>query len=110
MILRELGKLCARPVSEGELRRAKDYFMSQLYMALEDTLDHLLWVGERVLDRDELPDRQQIHKEIEAVAAGDIQEIARRLFKTNKLNLAVIGPVDSKIQKRVREEFEIPGR
>ncbi len=107
VILRELGKLCAKSVSEGELRRAKDYFMSQLYMALEDTLDHLLWVGERVLDRDELPDRQQIHKEIEAVTPGDIQEMAKRLFKTNQLNLAVIGPVDSKIQDRVRKEFEI---
>ncbi len=107
VILRELGKLCTKNVSEGELRRAKDYFMSQLYMALEDTLDHLLWVGERVLDRDELPDRQQIHKEIEAVTAGDIQEMAKRLFRTSQLNLAVIGPVDSKIQNRVRKEFEI---
>ena len=107
VILRELGKLCLKLVSEGELRRAKDYFMSQLYMALEDTLDHLLWVGERVLDQNELPDRQQIHKEIEAVTAQDIREIAKRLFKTNKLNLAVVGPVDSKIQNRVRKEFEI---
>ena len=107
VILRELGKFCDKPAGEGELRRAKDYFMSQLYMALEDTLDHLLWVGERVLDRDELPDRGQIHKAIEAVTAGDIQEIAKRIFKTNKLNLAVIGPVDSKIQTRVRKEFEI---
>ena len=107
VILRELGKFCDQPVSEGELRRAKDYFMSQLYMALEDTLDHLLWVGERVLDCNELPDRQKIHKEIETVTQRDIQEIARRLFKTNKLNLAVIGPVDSKIQNRVRKEFEM---
>ncbi len=83
--------------------------MSQLYMALEDTLDHLLWVGERVLDRDELPDRKWIHREIEAVTAGDIQAMAKRLFKTSKLNLAVIGPVDAKIQDRVRKEFEIPG-
>lgn len=107
VILRELGKLCRKPVNVGELRRAKDYFMSQLYMALEDTLDHLLWVGERVLDRDELPDHQKIHQEIEAVKAEDLQAMAQRLFKTAKLNLAVIGPVDSKIQKRVRKEFEI---
>ena len=49
VILKELARIRDEKVAPGELRRAKDYFMSQLYMALEDTLDHLLWVGERVL-------------------------------------------------------------
>lgn len=109
VILRELAKLRKQHVKEGELRRAKDYFMSQLYMALEDTLDHLLWVGEKALYGGEMPDHDEIKKGIEAVTAKEIQEIARNLFKTSNLNLTLIGPVPSKIQSRIKKDFEIHG-
>lgn len=109
VILRELEKLSRNGVSEGELRRAKDYFMSQLYMALEDTLEHLLWVGERVLDG-ELPDREKIQEEIESVGRKDIQEIARKLFVNRNLNFAIIGPIPPKVQRRIKEDFQIHER
>ena len=107
VILRELGKLKKTLVSEGELRRAKDYFMSQLYMALEDTLDHLLWVGERVLDRGELPDKERLKQAIESVTREDVRNVAEKLFVTSHLNLALIGPVGGKSQHRIRKGFEI---
>ena len=109
VILRELGKMRKRPVREGELRRAKDYFMSQLCMALEDTLDHLLWVGEKVLYDGEMPDREEIRKGIEAVTARDIEAVARDLFTTSHLNLTLIGPIPPKIQSRIKRDFEIHG-
>ena len=49
VILRELAKVRESFVKPGELRRAKDYFMSQVSMGVEDTLDHLLWAGEKAL-------------------------------------------------------------
>jgi hypothetical protein len=54
-------------VDVAKAHRAKDYFLSQLSMALEDTLEHLLWVGERVMDRGELPDKKEINENIESV-------------------------------------------
>ena len=110
VILRELAKICHRGVRNGELRRAKDYFMSQLYLALEDTLDHLLWAGERLIDGGDLPDKDQIRGKIEAVTARDVQAVARQIFTTAHLNLALIGPIGSKVQARIKEDFEIDGR
>ena len=110
VILKELGKISRKPVTAGELRRAKDYFMSQLYLALEDTLEHLLWAGERVLDQGDLPDKEEIREKIEAVTAGDVQNTARRIFKTDNLNLALIGPVGGKMQTKIKRDFEINGR
>jgi len=109
VILKELGKLRRRPVRSGELRRAKDYYKSQLSMALEDTLDHLLWVGERVIDHNELPNRDQIFHNVESVTTRDIQEISRNLFNTKELNLSLIGPISSKIKKQIIRDFEIDG-
>jgi predicted Zn-dependent peptidase len=109
VILRELAKVRKRGVSEDELRRAKDYFMSQLYMALEDTLDHALWIGEKVMYSNELPDREEIQRGIEKVTQREIQEIARHLFRTKNLNLTLIGPIPDKIQARIKRDFELAG-
>ena len=110
VILKELDKVSKHGVKENELRRAKDYFMSQLYMALEDTLDHALWLGEKTLYGNQLPDREQIRKSVEAVTRGHVQDIAKKIYKTSNLNLTLIGPVPEKIQSRIRRDFEINGR
>jgi len=69
VIMRELKRLKTGLVSSGELRRAKDYFMGQFHLGLEDTLDHMLWIGDRTVYRDELPDRDEINREIESVTS-----------------------------------------
>ncbi len=108
VILNELAKLILKPVSEKELQRAKEYFMSQLEMALEDTMDHLLWVGEYLLERDEFPNPDQIKQEIASVTVKDVQDAARKFFKTSNLNLSMIGPHQEKVQNQIRKDFEIP--
>jgi predicted Zn-dependent peptidase len=109
VILRELAKIRKSGVTEGELRRAKDYFMSQLYMALEDTLDHALWAGEKVIYADRLPDREKIREGIETVTRAQVQEVAKELFLTKNLNLTLIGPIPGKIQSKIKKDFEVPG-
>lgn len=107
VILRQLEKISKEAVKQNELRRAKDYFMSQLYMGVEDTLDHLLWVGERALDQSQLPDREKIFNHIESVTATDIKKVARNLFQTKKLNLTLIGPISEKDQNQIRKNFKL---
>jgi len=109
VILKEFAKIKKRGIKTGELRRAKDYFMSQLHMIMEDTLDHLLWTGERAVYSDEIPSPEKICREIESVTLRDLQELAGRVFVTRHLNLALIGPVTNKDQKRIKQWFEIPG-
>lgn len=109
VILKELHKIRKSGVHDGELRRAKDYFLSQLSMALEDTMDHGLWLGERMLYSDKLPDLHEIRQGIEAVKTADIREVARRIFKTSSLNLSLIGPLTDKMQDRIKNDFEISG-
>ena len=107
VILRELDKVAKKGVRSGELSRAKDYFMSQLCMALEDTLDHLLWVGERVIDGGEVPDRAKIRERVMAVTEKDILAIARKIFASQYLNLALIGPVPPETQKQISRNFSL---
>ena len=107
VILNELRKIRNKPVGEQELRRAKDYYLGQLYLALEDTLDQMVWLGEKVMYLGEPPTREEIREKIEAVTARDIQAIAGRYLRTNNLNLAVVGPTPKDVQKQIKDDFYI---
>lgn len=107
VILHELGKVRKSLVKEGELRRAKDYFMSQVSLGVEDTLDHLLWAGEKALCAGELPDKAEIRQKIEAVTLEDIRDIAKRIFRTKNLNLSLIGPVSDKMKREIARNLVI---
>jgi len=109
VILKELGKVRKSFVKEGELRRAKDYFMSQVYLGVEDTLDYMLWAGEKALCAGELPDKEEIRQKVEAVTLEDVRSIAQELFRTRSLNLSLIGPVPEKMQRELTKQLEIEG-
>ena len=109
VILRELGKMKQSFVKPGELRRAKDYFMSQVSMGVEDTLDHLLWAGEKALCSGELPDKTEIRQKVESVTFEDIQHVAQQIFRTGNLNLSLIGPVPEKMQQAITKNLVIAG-
>ena len=49
VISRELKRLTTELVSADELSRAKEYYRGQLLFALEDTMSHMLWLGEKVV-------------------------------------------------------------
>ncbi|MBI4367776.1 MAG: insulinase family protein [Candidatus Omnitrophica bacterium] len=108
VIMRELGRFKRKPVTEGELRRAKDYFLGQLLLGLEDTLDHALWYGEHILYGGKLPNLEEIRQKIEQVTQCDIQKLAGRFFKTGGVHLSLIGPLDATYEKKIKVECLCP--
>ncbi len=108
VIMKELGKMKRTPVSKNELRRAKDYFLGQFLLGLEDTLDNALWYGERVLYGGDLPRVEDIRREVEKVKESDIQDLAGRFFKSSDIHLALIGPLDSKYETSIKSECQCP--
>ena len=110
VIMKELSRLKQKLVSKSELRRAKDYFLGQLTLGLEDTLDHALWYGERVLYGGEIPNLSDIRRQIEVVSSKDIQALSRQLFKTGKIHLALIGPLEAQFETKVRSECHVSER
>ncbi|MBU3759984.1 MAG: insulinase family protein [Candidatus Omnitrophica bacterium] len=101
LILKELSLLTRDCVSSGELRRAKDHFLGQFFISLEDPLEYLLWAGENVLYRPELPQPESLAEGISKVTAADLKKIAAELFVNGRYHLAMIGP------ERTSERAEI---
>ena len=95
LIMRELG-ICKRAlVTASEFKRAKEFYLGQLLLALEDTMDHMLWIGETTATMNKTYTLKDIIREVNKVNVGDLREVARKVFRDDKLNLALIGPIKS---------------
>jgi predicted Zn-dependent peptidase len=101
VILRETSRIKKEPVPAEELIRAKEFYKGQLLFALEDTMNHMLWLGEKVISGEKDFSVRDIMARIDSVKADDIMRVARAAFKDENLNMAVIGPVTG--EKKIRE-------
>ena len=96
LILGELKKIQDKLVNIDELERAKEFYLGQLMLALEDTLDHMFWIGESTATLDKAYSLDEIIKEVRRVKREDIRKVANCIFQEKSLNLALIGPLKDK--------------
>lgn len=92
VIVKELEKIKRRLVLSNELRRAKEFYIGQLRLALEDTLDHMFWIGEPTLHLNKTYSFNEVLKEIGKISPYDIRRLAQTIFKPAKARLVIIGP------------------
>lgn len=103
LILKELKKTADELVSPQEFKRAEEFYLGQLMLALEDTLDHMLWIGESTVALDKTQTVRQVIDEVKSIRRPDIRDAARRIFRENSLNLALIGPLKDREQSIYRQ-------
>ncbi len=100
-ILEEMDRLRREPVSKEELRRVKDHLIGNFLISLEtsDRIASYYGADELILGKQEHP--ETVVKKVEAVSSGDIQAVARQIFRDKALNLALVGP--HKTDKHLRK-------
>ncbi len=91
-IIKECNALITNKVSEGELNKVKSFIIGNMKMSLEATDDIANFYGGQELMRNEIKTLGEKIKEIKKVTSRDIQKMAKVIFKTKNLNLAIIGP------------------
>ena len=95
-IIAELHRITRERVRLQELRRAKEFYRGQLLMGLEDTAEHMLWVGEHVMTVGRVSVPEDVVEAMERVTPQQVQAAAQRLFEASRVFLAVIGPVEER--------------
>ncbi|MDD5173815.1 MAG: pitrilysin family protein [Candidatus Omnitrophota bacterium] len=93
VILKELNRIKKEPVPDEELDRAKEFCKGQLLFTMEDTMSHMLWLGEKIASGEKELDIKRIMDRVSSVNKDDILRVAGSIFKDESMNLAVIGPV-----------------
>ncbi len=102
LVLSEFKKVRTSGVSKEEFTRAKEYCIGQLVLALEDTMEHMLWVGESTLLRDHIRTTDEVIQSIKRVRLDDVQTAARTVLAEQNYNLAIVGPLTDQQQAALR--------
>lgn len=92
LILKELNKLDQKSVSQKELAKAKEYLKGKTLMSLESTNMVTSFFGNQELFRKKIQSHTKLFEKIDKVTPTDILNVAKKIIKNNKLNLAVVGP------------------
>ena len=101
VLLAECDKLSRIPVSDEELQKAKEHHVGHLYLNLETTDAIAEFYAAQEITTGKLKTPQELEKIIRKVTAKDIMEVAKDIFRNDKLNLAVVGNVvDQRAIKR----------
>jgi predicted Zn-dependent peptidase len=88
----EYKKIATEKVSKEELQRAKDYIKGISVMGLEASDEVAMFFVDQPLKKKEILTPSEIFARIDKVTQNDILRVAKDIFKTKTLNLAVIGP------------------
>ncbi|MFN0094894.1 MAG: M16 family metallopeptidase [Dehalococcoidia bacterium] len=90
--LEETEKMTGALVPEDELRRAKDHSIGRFRLSLETA--HALGQrhGEALLTRGRVESIDDAVVQMEAITAEDVQRVARRVVRKDRLRAAVVGP------------------
>ena len=83
-----------KPISKEELSKAKEFLKGNLALALEDTKDVTGFFGEKALFLEEVLTPEEVFKKIDAVTIDQVVDEANKLFRPERLNLAIIGPYE----------------
>jgi len=100
-VLLECNKFKTEKISEDELNKVKEYLIGNMKLSLESSDDIANFYGGQELLKHELKNMEERAFEIRKVTADEVQTLANKIFKDDKLNLALIGPFKdkSKFQK-----------
>ena len=106
LIFQELGKVKNKLVTADEFKRAKEFYSGQLMLALEDTMEYMLWMGESMACLDKVYTLDDVIQELNKVSIEDLRNVAQQIFRAEKINLALIGPLE-KEKKRIYSKLNL---
>ena len=96
LIQQIVEELCQKPPTVKEIHQARDYLIGQLELHLENTENHMIWLGEHVLGFGRPPIQNQFQNRLQCVTPNAVWTAAQKTFRPQQMNLAAVGPVAKK--------------
>jgi predicted Zn-dependent peptidase len=90
-IVAEFGKLKSTPLTDDELRRAKDHLKGSLMLSLESSASRMSNLARQEMYFDHFVGLNEIIERIEAVTQEELMEISNEFFRQDSLAVTVLG-------------------
>lgn len=102
IILDEYKKIAEKGPAAAELQKVKDYIRGRMIMGLESSSAMASFFADQEILEGKILTPEEKFARLDAVKIEDIQRVAQDIFKNEKLNMTVIGP----IKKENKEKLE----
>ncbi len=95
-ILNEFKKITKEKVSDFELEKAKNHLIGNFILNLETTDELASFYGVGEILTQKILNPLEIINKIKKISASEIMEVANKIFISQNINLAIIGPYKNK--------------
>jgi len=112
LILQEYKSMKNQPagskkITEKELQKAKDYLKGTTSLSLDSSDSQASFYGVQELLGKNILTPEEKFERVDKVSVDDIKKIAEDIFVPEKLNLAVIGPVEEKDSDKLKKLLKL---
>lgn len=95
LMMREVRRFITTLPGAKELRQARDYLIGQLDLTLENTENHMMWLGDHLLGYGKVLSPAEIKKRVSQVTVAQVRQVAREFLRPQNLSLAMVSPLKS---------------
>lgn len=92
VIVSEFKKIRDEEITDKELNKAKEFMLGNIATSHETSDSWAHFYGGQELLHQKIKSLKQREKEIRAVTEKDIKKVLKQVIKSEKLNLAIVGP------------------
>ena len=96
LVIQELKRLREEPVPGAELQAAKEQLKGNLLLASENTDNRMTRLAKSEICFNKFVTIQEVLKNIDKTTSEEVGNLAREIFNSEYLSLAVLGPVNKK--------------
>jgi len=90
-------------VPTKELEMAKGFLADKKRISFEDSYLVAMDIAKRIIFDKNEKNIQEYQKEIKKITADDILRVAQKIFTADKINIALVGPIDNIQKRRVKQ-------
>jgi len=107
LIVEEYKSFKENKIEEQELQKAKDYLKGTMSLSLDSSDAQASFYTAQELLEGKILTPEKRFKKIDAVSTKDIQRVAKDIFVPEKLNLAVLGPIEETAKDKLTQLLKI---
>lgn len=94
LVAREIHKMTKQPVDSGELHGAVQYTKGSLLLASESSDNQMVRTAQNEIYFQEDIPLKRVIQQIESVTPEELRQLAAELYRSNRMVLTLLGPVD----------------
>jgi predicted Zn-dependent peptidase len=102
VIKKELNKIKNKPIAKSELTRAKDYFLGQLSMSLEQSQCRMFYFAQSYIKSADIESLDKIKEQVKAIEPYQIRDFSKKLFDFRNLSISAVGNLDNELATKIK--------